>query len=225
MKRNDVPTIIMTHNRQPSTLDRCITSLDKYVLGHILFAIVDDSGNADWRAEIADRYGVPVVPVGPTPRGYAEAMSTVWELGRLKEVIFLVEDDFVFTRSVDVRDLSATLRNDVMIAQLVLLRQPWFGNEVAAGGLLPALEQMGHALRKRKGTYGEWIEHRATWSSNPTVMRGGLWMEQHPWPTGDGSEYRFGQQLFANASAAVCGYWGDGSEYVEHIGQRTGFGY
>lgn len=189
---------------------------------HLL--IVDDSGDPEYRKFLRDRFGEvwEISEVGGAAQGYSAAVQHIWRKAEAYDFVFLIEDDFLFERPVNLQDLATSLRHCPEVAQFVLLRQSWFGNEVEAGGLLPALERMGHKLT-HVGT--NWIEHRATWSTNPTLFRGGNWVKNHPWPSGEGSEYRFGQSLFLTEPKTVCAYWGDGTEYVRHIGERKGFGY
>jgi len=186
------------------------------------FAIFDDSGDPEYRAWLQKTYsGTLFRFVGDEARGYNAAMRLIWQVAEGFDHVFMVEDDFLFKKPVNLQEMADGLRHFPEVAQFVLLRQPWFGNEVAVGGLLPALEAMGNPLWRGSA----WIEHRATWSTNPTLFRGGDWVKEHPWPIGEGSEYRFGQELFSSEPRTVCAYWGDGTEYVEHIGERKGFGY
>lgn len=188
--------------------------------------IVDDSGDTDYRAWLREECGPKsVISVGEHALGYNAAMLRIWELARSYDYVFMVEDDFTFNREVDLQDLIDALEDDEDLAQIVLLRQAWFGNEVEAGGLIPALINQGKTFKTRHTTMGSYLSHRATWSTNPNLFRGGAWVENHPWPIGDGSEYRFGQELFAAEPETVCAYWGAGDEYVTHDGKRKGFGY
>ena len=189
------------------------------------YVIFDDSGDPEYRQWLAEAYPEWIVQyVGRDAQGYNAAMQTIWRAAEAYGHVFMVEDDFLFTCEINVADMLDVL--DTMgLEQIVLLRQAWFGNEVAAGGLLPALEAMGHSLQRLTNLAYPIIRHRAGWSTNPNVFRGGSWVRGHPWPRGEGSEYRFGQSLFHTDPSAYVAYWGDGTEYVRHIGERKGFGY
>lgn len=185
--------------------------------------IVDDSGNpeyAEWLRSRMPGWGVRTTP--GYPDGYAGAMQEVWRYAARYEHVFLIEDDFVFQRPMFTEGLVELLDTHPHIAQFILLRQPWFGNEIASGGLLEAMVDRGEVLDYKP----EWVEQRVTWSSNPTVFRGANWVLAHPWPSGEGSEFRFGQRLFTDEPGTVSAYYGDGkTPWVRHVGERSGFGY
>jgi len=186
--------------------------------------VIDDSGSPDYRDWVrAQMPGWDVVPVSYSgPQGYSAAMQYLWGVAAGYEYFFLIEDDFVFERPVFTSVLVELLIEHPHLAQLVLLRQPWFGNEVEHGGLLEAIAARGERVVYRP----EWVEQRATWSCNPTVIRGGWWVRDHPWPYGAGSEYRFGRELFARDANAVTAWYGDGkTPWVRHVGERSGFGH
>jgi hypothetical protein len=188
--------------------------------------IVDDSGDVEYRAWLTRTFRHwKVSRVGEYAMGYNAAMLHIWDLARCFDHVFMVEDDFVFDREVNLADMIDALEDDEDLAQIVLLRQAWFGNEVDASGLIPALVNQGKSFKVRHTNMGTYLSHRATWSTNPNLFRGGSWVENHPWPIGEGSEYRFGQHLFQTEPETVCAYWGDGTEYVTHTGERKGFGY
>jgi len=205
-------------------------SMKVAVPGEADFLIVDDSGDPKYREWLSAHFTYRKWWVGYNAQGYDAAMREIWWLAADYDYVFLIEDDFVFNQEVDLGDMIEILRTHPHMAQLVLLRQAWFGNEVQAGGLIPALQAMGHRF-EHFGDAGclhgspSWLEHRATWSTNPTLFRGREWVLDHPWPVGEGSEYRFGQSLFQTEPETVCAYWGDGSVYVTHQGERKGFGY
>jgi len=186
--------------------------------------IVDDSGSPDYREWLRQQMpGWTVTAVDQdSPAGYSAAMRYVWSLAAGYDFVFLIEDDFVFEQPVFVSALVEVLIENPHLAQLVLLRQPWFQNEIDHGGLLEAIEARGVELLRRP----EWVEQRATWSCNPTVFRGGQWILNHPWPSGAGSEYRFGQELFKSEPSTVSAWYGVGkTPWVRHVGGRSGFGH
>lgn len=221
--------VVFLTNGRRECLPWAVSSFDASVLvpEDTAFVIVDDSGDEGYRRWIRDQFAYPVHPVAPEPAGYNAAMREIWVLAKDYDYVFMVEDDFVFNRGVELRDMIDLLEVQPTLGQIVLLRQAWFPNEFEAGGLIAALAVMGHKFGSIVGEGGLQIAlpHRATWSTNPNLFRGGAWVENHPWPIGDGSEYRFGQELFAAEPETVCAYWGAGDEYVTHDGERKGFGY
>lgn len=220
--------IVLTNGRGDCLLKMMDSFRSKVYGCEVAGTIVDDSGDYEYRRWLRTEFPLWAVrPVRFNAAGYSAAMQTVWDESYTQRHVFLIEDDFVFTRPVFLADLISVLCARPYLAQLVLLRQAWFPNEIQHGGLIPALEAQGRVMNPVKSphTHSQWIEHTATWSSNPTVFRGGNWVLDHPWPSGEGSEYRFGQDLFQAEPSTRVAYWGNGTEYVEHIGQRTGFGH
>jgi hypothetical protein len=195
------------------------------VAGAVAGTIIDDSGDSEYRQYLFETYpDWQVYAVADAAAGYWPAMKCVWAIASQHEFVFFVEDDFVFTRPVSLHSLQSFLERNPTLAQVVLLRQPWFPNEIEAGGVVNALAKRGEYVISRSDMEGDtWIQHLATWSGNPTLFRGADWVRHHPWPGGEGSEYRFGRELVSQGYSFA--YWGDGTEYVEHIGQRTGFGH
>jgi hypothetical protein len=205
--------VIVLSNRQHRYLAETLTSITEHVAGVDRLTIVDDSGDATWRAFLR-RLGAEVVAVDEQPAGYARAMQTVLSTAE-GEHFALWEEDFRATGSIDLEAIARTLDEREHLAQIALLRQPWFGNEVAAGGVLEAHAQ-GNEIELVDGVF----EHRAFFTTNPTVLPRRTF--SRPWPDGDWSESRFGQELLRDASVKFGMVPG---VRLEHVGERTGFGY
>ena len=220
----DVHTIVLTNGRG-ACLARMMESYETYV-GTPSGTIVDDSGDSNYREYLERDYpGWRIAPVADEACGYSAAMQKVWSIAAEHEYVFLIEDDFVFQRAVSPGLLAEILDKNPHLFQFVLVRQPWFPHEVAAGSLLASIEGMGFPLNLTGTNGNSYLTHLRGWSTNPTVFRGSDWVRDRPWPEGEGSEYRFGLNLVQDEPGRLFAYWGDGSEYVEHIGQRTGFGH
>lgn len=223
-----VPLIVLGNGRG-DYLTQTVASIRKHLSGYGPVTIVDDSGDAahrDWlRRTVAPDLGASVVPVAARPAGYPAAMRRVWALAGGHDMACMWEEDFVLTEDVDLTDLAGVLAEHPYLTQIALLRGPWFGNEVAHGGLIEALEAQGqHFHEVTDGTH-HWIEHRACFTGNPSVIPRRTFA--HPWPSGDWSESRFGRGLFADPRARGA-YWGRRGDppRVEHIGvERVGQGY
>lgn len=185
--------------------------------------ILDDSGDYEFLEEIRDEYpGWEVRAVDYSgPAGYNAAMQRVWAEAENHDHVVFLEEDFRFERKVRFTTLANVLDLDPDLVQVALLRQPWFSNEIQAGGLIPALVQQGHMfIRTAIG-----LTHRAYFTTNPCIFRGRDWVKNHPWPTGDGSEYAFTRMIFDHDRAAHAMYLGQGEIWVTHVGEREGFGY
>jgi hypothetical protein len=108
------------------------------------------------------------------------------------------------------------------LVQMALLRQPWNEHERAAGGIVQMYPEDYEPRMDLQGC--QWLEHRRHFTTNPSLVP--TWVLRSGWPSPPESEGRFGINLFASDPKLRAGYWGDGSEWVEHIGrQRVGVGY
>lgn len=197
--------------------------------------IYDDSANAThrrWLVETFGPLGFDVIWKPGAPRqGFGGAIRAAWryideQVGNDDgDYIFHLEDDFLFSRPVDVYDLATVLEHRPMLTQLALRRQPWNEEERAAGGIveLHPDDYEEHRL-VIGGRERVWLEHSRHFTTNPSLYRRSLtWRD---WPEGADSEGRFGIAL--KTEGRTFGYWGSrtSGEWVEHIGhERVGVGY
>jgi N-terminal domain of galactosyltransferase len=152
--------------------------------------------------------------------GYPKAVTGALEqaIGSGQPWIFWLEDDFTFNESVDLLAMQVLVEQHDL-AQLSLMRQPWYEPEIEAGGVVAANPD---AFTQRDG----FVEHAAYWTMNPMLTRRSL-LAEHRWPQGRRSELRFGHQVFADprVRAGILGSIED-EPRVEHIGlERAGRGY
>jgi hypothetical protein len=222
----NTPVIVLTNGRV-ECISKAIASVVAHLDGVGNGLIVDDSGDDVYRGWLSDQYGAPVIQVGDEPCGYWRAMRRVWDVARdldTDKVVFW-EDDFVLHADVDVEQLAGVLDSHPYLTQMSLLRQPWFGNEVEAGGLIEALEKQGQTFTEATDGERHWVEHRACFTGNPSLIPARTFARD--WPEGDWSESRFGRLLFTDERARGA-YWGrrDDPPLVEHIGHhRAGHAY
>lgn len=189
--------------------------------------IFDDSGSAAYRRWLRSRFGQEGFEVlgDGRRRGQDRVLGRMWRHLRGGELaghewVMHVEDDFVFEREVDARDLLGVLEARPYLAQMALLRQPWFPAERRAGGIVqrdPELYRPAAEGRHR------WLEHRLWFTLNPCLYRRRLC--EREWPRGRRHEWRFGRELCRDREVRF-GIWGDGEPWVTHIGERrAGHGY
>ncbi|MEV7013291.1 hypothetical protein [Streptosporangium sp. NPDC051022] len=220
-----IPMIVLTNGRADCII-QSLPSATGNVVGVGSVTIVDDSGDTDYRAWLTEEFpGCAIVPVAEQAAGYWRAMQTVWRLAADAPHVFFVEDDFTFNRPVDLAELAAVLDTYDHLTQVALLRQPWFGNEHHHGGLIEALEAQGQLFEECTDGHFWWIEHRAGFTGNPSLLPARTLAK--PWPEGAWSESRFGRQLFKNRAARGA-YWGRRSDppAVTHVGhERAGYDY
>lgn len=225
-----VPLIVLTNGRR-DCINEAVPSVIQRLSGWSDIWIVNDSTDPAYAAWLDTRF--PSGEFGQVvhlkgKHGYWRAMRAVWSLARGSgaDAVMFWEDDFVLHDPLDADELANVLKDRPYLTQLALLRQPWWPNEIEHGGLIEALEQQGQTFTERTDGEHAWIEHRACFTGNPSLIPSRTFTQD--WPEGDWSEARFGRALFAADPDARGAYWGKRSDppRVEHIGhQRVGTGY
>lgn len=229
-----VPLIVLTNGRR-DCISRTIPSAAEHLSGTCHMTVIDDSGDPEYGRWLEEEFiGGPLnghVLHLADGGGYWKAMCAVWAHARhlldflRTDAVFFLEDDFTFNANVDVSCLDRVLVEQPHLTQIALLRQPWFGNEVEHGGLIEALEAQGQKFTEATDGRHHWIEHRAVFTGNPSLIPRRTFA--HDWPDGAWSESRFGRALFADPAARGA-YWGRRGDapLVEHIGhERVGSAY
>lgn len=146
--------------------------------------------------------------------GHCRSYDHLWQAAARSscEHAFLVEDDQVLLRPVDLRDLAYVLRTTGTV-QMTLLRTPW-GAEVPHGGYIP--QEPGWYERCTDGV-AEWIETTRNWACAPTLIRTDL-AREFAWPLDPGCETTVGPQILQERPGATFGLWGWGEPWVAHVG-------
>jgi GT2 family glycosyltransferase len=213
-----IAVVALTTGRR-DTLAKTIASADRNLIGPIGRRLVCVDGSpSDVRAVAANHpsWGVERIRGGNYSKAVAAALEKA--LGCGQPWIFWLEDDFSFNEPVDLKQMQALVEeND--LAQLSLMRQPWYEPEIEAGGVIAANPD---AFTQRDG----YVEHSAYWTMNPMLTRRSL-LAEHRWPQGRSSERRFAEAVFADprSRAGILGSIED-SPRVEHIGGvQAGTGY
>ncbi len=208
-------------------IERSLASFTRHVTGITRITVVDDSGAVEVQSAIArelDAFEVATaIPTslhaaGRGNVGYTRAMQVVCSVMG-GERAMLWEEDFVATDDIDLDALDRILDEHIDIAQIALLRGPWFPNERRAGGLLPALvDRLGEDfVDLREEPYG-WSQ-RGTWTCNPAVWREGIALGG--WPSGKWTEDKMRDRLLADGWR----FGFIGGVKVKHDGVRSGTGY
>ena len=228
-----VALLVVTDGRD-DYLGHCVKSLDQLQGGPITERwMYDDTGDEAYREQLARQYPDFLHINGGPRQGFGGAIRTAWDnLMRRSGAawVFHIEQDFVFTRPVDLSAMADVMHNRPHLAQIALRRQPWNTLEQAAGGVV---EMDPGSYRDCIDNQGRaWLEHRIVFTSNPCLYRRSL--TGIGWPASDRSEGRFTHQLLARGTPEAPGplvrfaYWGarDSGVWVEHIGHRRhGKGY
>lgn len=198
--------------RKREHIEECLRSVDEHLRGVTGLTFIDDSGDQEHR-DWLKQFG-RVVHVSDQQAGYGAAMKAVCKTAEGREAMFL-EEDFTFITEVSLEAMAEVLWHRPYLAQVALLRQPWFPNEIVHGSLMKALEARGYEFQEVCGV----IEQDATFTCNPAVWRGPVFASG--WPEGKWSEDRKRDELLAQ------GYrfsWLPGVR-VHHSGERQGFDY
>lgn len=202
--------LIVGTYRKRAYIDKALDSIDKYVTEVTEIVFVDDSGDPEHHAYLS-QFG-KVVDTGRS--GYGPAMKAVCaEAGHDK--FAFVEEDFQFLNHVDLKAMGDLLDERPYLAQLALLRGPWFPVEHEHGGLIEALVAKGEKFDMVDGLW----EQTATFTCNPAVWQQGI--APQGWPDGQWSEDAKRDQLLAQGYkfGFVPGI------KVHHDGVRSGFNY
>ncbi len=148
--------------------------------------------------------------------GLAGSVRKAWEsaLDASCDYLFHVEEDFRFTTDVDILDLALVLEDDPTLAQVVLKRQPWSPEEIAAGGII----ELHPEDYEDRGSY---VVHKRIFSLNPCLIPARIM--EIGWP--DGNEAAMTEQLVAMGyHFAFYGRWEDRPRVV-HVGTVRGQGW
>ena len=227
-----VALLVMTDGRR-DYLTQTLERFDEIVTGAITCRVIhDDSGDPLYRQWLRDTFPAYDVIGTPARSGFAGAMQSAWRHAEhlAERYILHLEDDFLFTRPVDLTEPASMLDSRPYLAQLAFRRQPW-GAEVKHGGFMAMAPDL-----YTEHTDGErsWVETTRNYTTNPSLHRRELCTTA--WPDGEHTEGRYGFQLrehglpWGVAGEDVrFGFWGSmdaGRDWVWHIGEtRAGTGY
>jgi hypothetical protein len=140
-------TVLIFHDGRNDYLEQTLSTFSEQVVfpsrPHTI--LVDDMpGGRDegFLRSIAARFGIDQVILNDENLGSFGTIMKGWSsLPDSTEYVFHLENDFVFPARIQVHEL-ATVLQEPWICNITLLRQPWFEDERAAGGLFRARPQI-----------------------------------------------------------------------------------
>lgn len=188
---------VLTDGRS-ELLAQTLDSLAENVTGIDHLYLVDDSG----------RYG---------PRkGLAGAVQTLWDHAGPVDYLFHLEDDWTFTRPIDLTELATFLDHHPELAQVVLQRQALLSNEHAAGGVAAHPHWVEHC-----DPYGLWVEQTDIFSLNPCLIPRRV--RDLGWPAGNEA----GMTERCLAEGYRFAFWGEKNTkpHVNHNGMSRSAGW
>lgn len=235
----DYRLVVLTHGDN-ATLARSLMSFLQHVRPKPARAVLIHDGpdlnyarigNAP--AAVLDTWDTVVTTGGPL--GFCGATARAWAqaVAPGPDYVFWLEHDFTFNRTVDLEAIAEVLDQNPSLAQMALLRQPVNSDEIAAGGYIQQRPDY-YVPRTTPVPFFDgtdaweeetpWFEHRGYWTTNPSLFARKP-LEGRTWPLEPQCEGMFGSQLLADRPDTTFGIWGDGDEWIHHIGKRDGFGY
>lgn len=199
-------------------LEQCLASLDLEQFD--LRAVVDDSGDPDYGVWLDGMFSTDLAVHHERRCGLATAVRSAWRaaLDLDADFVFHVEEDFTFG-PLDLPAMVNVLTRRPHLAQLVLKRQAWSEEEIAAGG---QIECDPDAYFQVSSSLGTWVEHRRLFSFNPSLIPRSVFGRE--W--GPILEADVSAEVFADPEAH-CAYWGARSDppRCTHIGEFRSPGY
>lgn len=191
--------------------------------------VVSDRGNLylpDCLANLAAYLGgsIPVKTVDDSRHtlGMAGAVRAAWQTALDDQWDHLLhwEEDFRIDQPVDLDGMQYVLDRAPHLAQIVLKRQPWNDEEIAAGGIIE-LHPDDYTEFKAWGRNIRWTEHSRIFSLNPCLIPRSVL--ELGWP--DGNEAGFTEKCL-DAGYRFAFYGGrDDPPRVEHVGTVRGTGW
>lgn len=185
--------------------------------------IIDDSGDLQYQSWLKETFpSFKIIPVGTHRAGYSSAMTRVFNVVRLSKNKYClhIEDDFLLKKEFNIEEALSILDLNPQLSQISFIREPWYHNEIASGGLIEAIERDNpDIIFEQKNTNGiNWIEHKSYWTCNPNIFP--RWLTSYKWPSGNWSESAFARKIFSSGkTSGIFGLRGD-QPYVEHIGRH-----
>jgi hypothetical protein len=149
---------------------------------------------------------------GAVRRGMEMALETGCEF------VLWVEEDFRFLDRPPVRDMAIILDFYPHLAQVVLKRQPWSGEEHAAGGIV----EMAPSDYSDQSFMGiSWLEHKRIFSMNPCLIPRNILEFGYP----DSNEAGQTERLVAAGFSFAFYGKRDDPPLVHHVGHERGSGW
>jgi hypothetical protein len=215
--------IVLTDGRQ-QYIKESIPTWVKYIDNQVNRKIIlDDSGDDDYRSWLSEYFpSFNIIPVGTERQGYDKAMQKIFSLVKDYNIDYCLhtEDDFILHKAFFIQDLMYVLAQNKRVAQMSLMRQPWYHNEHENGGVIEAIKAHTPSAKFIEKNTNDilWTEHSAYWTCNPNIFP--KWLTNFKWPDGAWSESRFSKEIFKTGrTAGIFGAQKDWP-YVEHIGRE-----
>jgi hypothetical protein len=179
-------------------LDKCLAAFMEYV-------DLDLISEHEVFYDLDHEYGM----AGNAQRGFEWAASTD------ADFVLWCEEDMIFTRPVPLKEMRSILDAHDHLAQVVLKREPWSQEEIAAGG---QMECAPHLYTQCSDKHHSWMEHQTLFSMNPCLIPRDVFADMAWWPGAGGVE-----RSITDAALGIgysFAYYGRRHDppYVRHVG-------
>lgn len=212
----EIALVVITDGRG-EYLERTIPSLTENL--RCVFAsrtIIDDAGDDEYAHWLDLSFPTFQRIHHGNRRGLAAAVQTAWKVALDSNADYLWhhEEDFTLEEPIDVLGMARTLDANPHLAQLVLKRQAWSMEEIAAGG------QMEVAPTEFTDCDG-FVQHKRLFSLNPSLI------PRSVVEACEGTELERGITDRCLDLGLSFAYWGKRSDppRCTHIGARRSAGY
>lgn len=196
-------------------LARAVASANEHLAGIEDRVIVNDEGSGESHRYLTAEYPDWQVRSHPRRQGLAAAVNTAWEQAAKRgwKYLFHLEEDFTLNGAVDATEIASVLRRCPTLAQVVLKRQAWSPEEVAAGGIV---EMHPDDYQERFLGSAFVTFHERIFSLNPCVVPRNVFAQG--WPAGNEAE----QTKLMLEQGRRFAFWGRklAAPRVTHIGAR-----
>ena len=160
--------VVITDGRR-QYVTQCIESAQSNLKGDFVHLfIINDADDDAYAAFLEVQFPAFTIIHHDERRGLSGAVRSAWETALVTgaDYIFHLEDDFIFNRKINVDKMIRLLHCEPHLAQVLLKRQPWNDEEIAAGNIIQAYpdEHTDHSCPS-----GNWVEHRRLFSFNPFI--------------------------------------------------------
>lgn len=231
--------LVVIGNGRFQYLKRAVESASKHLVVDAM-VMVNDTGNPAYAPVLNETFpDFDIIVSHGSNKGMAMAVQSGWNAAIAMydaDYVFHLEEDFVLTEDLDLDAMRHVLATNEHLASLVLKRQAWAAEEVAAGGQIPLTEARGWpCIEHTQAVYEDgsdefdkyrmvhWVEHESLFSLNPCLIpRRALDLGWPSGPLGTGNES--GMTTRCLGAGMKFAYWGakDDPPRAEHIGYMRG---
>lgn len=180
----------------------------------MLYDDMPDGRDFETLKRIVKEYNINKSVYSETNKGINLSVQTAWqEVPSDTDYIWHQENDFIFNEPVKLHEMINPLILNPMIGQVALLRQPWYDDEIEAGGLY----EVGYRDYRSMNVGGiDLVGQTMFFTHNPSIYRA-----KHALQIDNYNELGYAKYLMTHHNIKTFCYLGKKSDKpkVEHIGK------